>query len=40
MSGPSDEVQRDVLPTLDRPYEGERPLISPEVRLRVAMGRQ
>ena len=26
MSGPSDEVQRDVLPIPDRPYEGELPL--------------
>src|SRR3954454_18950199 len=26
MSGPSDEVQRDVLPIPDRPYDGELPL--------------
>src|SRR6476469_9220024 len=26
MTGPSDEVQRDVLPIPDRPYEGELPL--------------
>jgi hypothetical protein len=26
MSGPSDDVQRDVLPIPDRPYEGELPL--------------
>src|SRR3954462_12041680 len=25
MSGPSDEVERDVLPIPDRPYEGELP---------------